>query len=129
MHQVAQEYASPDHDERHGARLGTPLRDDSLADVDGHAMEPPEAELRSGNALPGPSTGSKRDTASGSVSVPLVSSPSCLLVSLSTHACLHEVIFETFTGQGVVCGCSEQCLDHRTVLTLALSLIEIPFLS
>lgn len=84
MHQVAQEYASPEHEERHGARLGTPLRDDSLADVDGDPMEPPQVDMRSSSGVPGPSTGSKRDTASGSVSQPTVSSPPCVLFSFSS---------------------------------------------
>ncbi|CAL8468386.1 g7926 [Coccomyxa elongata] len=68
--EVTQEYAPPEHEERHGARLGTPLRDDSLAEVDADPMEPPQVEKRSSSGVPGPSTGSKRDTASGSVTQP-----------------------------------------------------------
>lgn len=78
MHQVTQEYAPPEHEERHGARLGTPLRDDGLAEVDADPMEPPHVEKRSSSGVPGPSTGSKRDTASGSVTQPTVSIPAVI---------------------------------------------------
>lgn len=52
------------------ARLGTPLRDDSLdAELDGGSRQ----DNPSSSAIPGLSTGSKRDTVSGSVSQPTVS--------------------------------------------------------
>ena len=70
MRQVVPEYAAPEAEVQPSARLGTPLRDDSLAEIEGGLREPVQADKPSCSGGPGPSTGSKRDTASGSVGQP-----------------------------------------------------------
>ncbi|KAK9914794.1 hypothetical protein WJX75_000623 [Coccomyxa subellipsoidea] len=68
--EVVPEYAAPEAEVRPSARLGTPLRVDSLAEIEGRLREPVQADKPSCSGGPGPSTGSKRDTASGSVGQP-----------------------------------------------------------
>ncbi|EIE19396.1 hypothetical protein COCSUDRAFT_44731 [Coccomyxa subellipsoidea C-169] len=65
--EVVNEYAASEEEALPVARLGTPLRDDSLdAELDGGSRQ----DNPSSSAIPGLSTGSKRDTVSGSVSQP-----------------------------------------------------------